>query len=113
MSGAPGTGTQWLLFASGLAVLAAVGPMQYDVAVFRLENEFGAPVELSPTSFTVARRTDAASADRLRTMRGVRVLARADGTLLALFESQYWVERLEQEHPELVLERLVAEGSVG
>ena len=31
------------------AVLAAVGPMQFDVAVHRLENEFGAPVELSPT----------------------------------------------------------------
>jgi peptide chain release factor 3 len=94
-------------------VLAAVGPMQYDVAVFRLENEFGAPVELSPTSYTLARRTDATSAESLRTMRGARVLARADGTLLALFESQYWVERLEQEHPELVLDRLVAEGSVG
>ena len=28
-------------------VLAAVGPMQFEVAVHRLENEFGAPVELS------------------------------------------------------------------
>jgi peptide chain release factor 3 len=46
-------------------------------------------------------------------MRGARVVQRADGTLLALFESQYWVERLEREHPELMLERLVAEGSVG
>ena len=94
-------------------ILAAVGPMQYDVAVFRLENEFGAPVELTSTSYTLARRTDSASAEALRGMRGVRVLLRADGTLLALFESQYWVERLEQEHPELVLDRLVAEGSVG
>jgi peptide chain release factor 3 len=87
--------------------------MQYDVAVFRLENEFGAPVELTPTSYKLARRTDRESAEQLRQMRGARVLARADGTLLALFESQYWVERLEQEHPELVLDRLVAEGSVG
>ena len=46
-------------------------------------------------------------------MRGVRVLRRADGTILALFESQYWVERLEQEQPDLLLERLVAEGAVG
>ena len=29
-------------------VLAAVGPMQFEVAVHRLENEFGAPVELLP-----------------------------------------------------------------
>ena len=94
-------------------VLAAVGPMQFEVAVHRLENEFGAPVELSPTNFRVARRTDAESAESLRAMRGVRLLERSDGTMLALFESQYWVDRLEQEHPDLVLERLVAEGRPG
>ena len=94
-------------------ILAAVGPMQFDVATYRLENEFGAPVELSPTSYRIARRTDSASADALREMRGVRVLGRADGTLMALFESQFWLERLEGDHPELVLERLVAEGSAG
>ena len=94
-------------------VLAAVGPMQFDVAVYRLENEFGAPVELSPTNYKVARRTDAASADAMRGMRGVRILSRADGTVMALFESQYWLERLEADNPDLVLERLVAEGSAG
>jgi peptide chain release factor 3 len=94
-------------------VLAAVGPMQFDVAVYRLENEFGAPVELSPTSYRVARRTDAESASAMRGMRGVRILSRADGTVMALFESQYWLERLEADNPDLVLERLVAEGSAG
>jgi peptide chain release factor 3 len=94
-------------------VLAAVGPMQFEVAVHRLENEFGAPVELSPTSYQLARRTDAAGAEALKGMRGARVMLRADGTVLALFESQYWVQRLEQEQPDLLLERLVAEGSVG
>ena len=94
-------------------VLAAVGPMQFDVALHRLENEFGAPVELGPTAWTLARRTDPASADTLGSMRGCALYERADGTLLALFESRYWVERLEQDHPELTLDRLVAEGSVG
>jgi peptide chain release factor 3 len=94
-------------------VLAAVGPMQFEVAVHRLENEFGAPVELSPTSYRVARRTDAAGAEQLLGMRGVRIVERSDGTTLALFESTYWVERLERDHPDLLLERLVAEGSVG
>ena len=42
-----------------------------------------------------------------------RVLGRADGTVLALFESPYWVQRLEDEHPDLVLDRLVAEGAQG
>jgi peptide chain release factor 3 len=91
-------------------MLAAVGPMQFEVAVHRLENEFGAPVELSPTGYTVARQTDAASTPALRSMRGVTVLARADGALLALFESPYWLQRVESEQPELKLARLVAEG---
>ena len=82
--------------------------MQFDVALHRLENEFGAPVEFSPTTYTVARRTDAASAPLLRAMRGVDVLARSDGTLIALFESIYWLDRLVAEQPELVLEPLVA-----
>ena len=94
-------------------MLAAVGPMQFEVAVHRLENEFGAPVELSPTSYTVARRTDAASAEALRGMRGVQVMSRADGTLLALFESKYWLERLQGDQPELVLEPLVGAGLAG
>jgi peptide chain release factor 3 len=91
-------------------MLAAVGPMQFEVAVHRLENEFGAPVELSPTGYTVARRTDETSAPALRSMRGVTVLARSDGALLALFESPYWLQRVESEQPELTLRRLVAEG---
>ncbi len=89
-------------------VLAAVGPMQFDVAVHRLTNEFGAPVELNPASWSVARRTDALSAAVLRPMRGVDVYARADGTLLALFESRYWLDRLAADQPDLTLEPLVA-----
>ncbi|CAN5868150.1 peptide chain release factor 3 [soil metagenome] len=94
-------------------VLAAVGPMQFDVAIHRLENEFGAPVELSPTAYSVARRTDTASAPALRAMRGVDVLARSDGTLIAVFESGYWLDRLVAEQPELTLETLVAGDQVG
>ncbi|MEY2406471.1 MAG: peptide chain release factor 3 [Acidimicrobiaceae bacterium] len=94
-------------------MLAAVGPMQFEVAVHRLENEFGAPVELSPSNFKIARRTDAVSAAALRSMSGVAVLERGDGTLLALFESPYWLARVESEQPELTLERLVAEGHLG
>jgi peptide chain release factor 3 len=93
--------------------LAAVGPMQFEVAVHRLEHEFGAPVGLSPTPYRIARRTDAASAPTLRSMTGVTVLTRSDGALLALFESPYWLARLESDKPELVLERLVAEGHRG
>ncbi|MFP3907505.1 MAG: peptide chain release factor 3 [Acidimicrobiales bacterium] len=94
-------------------VLAAVGPMQFEVAVHRLEHEFGAKVELSPTRYTIARRTDAESEPALRAMRDVDVLRKADGTRYALFVSTYWLDRVEADHPELTLERLVAEGTSG
>ena len=46
-------------------------------------------------------------------MQGVDVLERSDGTLIAVFESRYWVERLERDEPGLRLDRLVAEGMSG
>jgi len=82
------------------------------VAKHRLEQEFGAPVEFAMTRYKVARRTDDASRAALRAMQGVDVLERTDGTLLALFESVYWLDRLIAEQPELTLDRLVAEGEL-
>ena len=94
-------------------ILAAVGPMQFEVAAHRLEHEFGAPVEMAPTTWRIARRTDEPSTAALRSMHGVAVYLRADGTRYALFESPYWLARVEGDHPELTLDRLVAEGTVG
>ena len=87
--------------------------MQFEVATHRLENEFGAPVELTATRYTIARKTDPESAPALRAMQGVDVLERDDGTHLALFESRYWMDRVLQDHPELTLERMIAEGGLG
>ena len=90
-------------------VLAAVGPMQFDVAMHRLEHEFGAPARLEPTSWKVARRTDEDSEAELRRMPGTTVLHRADGTRLALFENPFWLDRLAADHPGLTLEKLPAQ----
>ena len=94
-------------------IFAAVGPMQFEVASYRLANEFGAEIELTATPYTIARRTDAESTDVLRAMQGVEVLERAEGTRLAVFESRYWMERVLRDYPELTLERLIAEGGLG
>jgi peptide chain release factor 3 len=81
--------------------------------VHRLETEFGAPVELSPTAYTVARVTDEDSSAALRGMRGVTVLERADGTRLALFESKFWLDRVIAEQPDLRLDALVGNSLAG
>ena len=93
---------------------AAVGQMQFEVAVHRLENEFGAPVELTPTSYKVARRhRRGVGAGAAGACRACGCSQRADGALLALFESPYWLARVEADQPELRLDRLVAEGLAG
>ena len=94
-------------------VFAAVGTLQFEVASHRLENEFGAAIELTSTPYTIARRTDAESAPTLNAMQGVAVMSRDDGTMLALFESRYWMERVVSDHPDLTLKRMVAEGGLG
>ncbi|MCE7882380.1 MAG: peptide chain release factor 3 [Actinobacteria bacterium ATB1] len=88
-------------------VLAAVGALQFDVARERLEGEFGAPVLLEPSRYTIARRTDPESAGTLRDVRYVDVLERPDGNLLALFDSSYVLNKTLDEHPELTLEHIV------
>ena len=88
-------------------VLAAVGQMQFEVFAHRLEHEYGAAVELSPMAFKVARRTDPVTAEHLRFMSGVLILVRRDGVPLALFESDYWLQRIEADHPDWCLERIL------
>ena len=90
-------------------VLAAVGRMQFEVFAHRLEHEFGAIVELSPAPYRIARRTDAASAEQLRAVERVPVLARFDGTLMALFESPYRLQRIEHDHPDWCLDPILVE----
>ena len=46
-------------------VLAAVGPMQFEVVEDRMTNEFNAPIRFSRLDYQVARRTDAAGAEAL------------------------------------------------
>lgn len=89
-------------------VLAAVGPMQFEVAKYRLENEFGVPVRLTATEYKLARLTDEDGEAMLARSWEADVLRRSDGALFALFKSIYQLERLERERPEIVLERIVA-----
>jgi peptide chain release factor 3 len=88
-------------------LLAGVGPLQFDVAVDRLQREFGATVRLESTPWAVARRTDEAGAAVLRQTARADVLFSADGALLALFASEWLLQRFERDHPDVTLERLL------
>jgi peptide chain release factor 3 len=70
-------------------VLAAVGPMQFEVAVHRLEHEFGARTELEPLSYSIARRVESRTVPLVEAKHGTEVLERSDGTLVALFTDKW------------------------
>ncbi len=89
-------------------VLAAVGQLQFDVFANRLDIEFNAPIEILSAPYQAIRLTDKESAAALREKQGVRILARLDGHLVALFENKYALARIEQNEPELTLEHIIA-----
>ncbi|GAA4752550.1 peptide chain release factor 3 [Nocardioides endophyticus] len=91
-------------------VLAAVGPMQFEVVQERMTNEFNSPIRLSRLDYQVARRTDAAGATALAGKRGVEVLQRSDGTYLALFVDQWRAGTTARDNPDVMLEALPAGG---
>jgi peptide chain release factor 3 len=93
-------------------VLAAVGPMQFEVAEHRMATEFSAPVRLDRLDYSVARLTDAHWAKVLGRESGVEVLTRSsDGALLALLAGTWRLQRLLRDHPDVRLEPLVAASS--
>jgi peptide chain release factor 3 len=90
-------------------VLAAVGPMQFEVAEHRMAGEFSAPVRLERLEYTMARLTDREWAKVLDRESGVEVLERSsDGALLALLAGNWRLQRVLRDHEGVVLEPLVA-----
>ncbi|WP_291314920.1 peptide chain release factor 3 [Corynebacterium sp. UBA2622] len=90
-------------------VMAAVGPMQFEVMQARMENEYNVETITEPVPYSVARRTDAGSAVELGRQRGVEIFTRTDGELIALFGDKWKLAFVEKEHPELTVEPMVAD----
>ncbi|HLV73625.1 MAG TPA: peptide chain release factor 3 [Vulgatibacteraceae bacterium] len=92
-------------------VLAAVGPLQFDVVAARMADEFTAPVELTRLDYSTARVTDKESAEVLHGRRGVEVLTRTlDGSLIAVFVDRWRLRAIEREHPGVTLTPMLAAG---
>jgi peptide chain release factor 3 len=88
-------------------VLAAVGPMQFEVAEHRMAHEFNSPISLDPLGYSLARRTDTEGRDRLRGQRAVEVLSRSDGVLLAVFGDRWRLQSVERDLENILLAPLV------
>ncbi len=89
-------------------ILAAVGELQFDVALYRLRSEFGVEPRFEPATYALARRTDNAGKAALAGRRGVEIATRTDGTILALFDNQHWLDVAKRDHPGIVLDPIVS-----
>jgi peptide chain release factor 3 len=90
-------------------VLAAVGPMQFDVATQRMESEFRAPVKLEHLPYHVVRILDDQNQRALAETGTSEVLDREDGTPLALFTDDIAMRSLLRIRPQLKLSPVIGD----
>ncbi|MFC4337407.1 peptide chain release factor 3 [Salininema proteolyticum] len=95
----------------GIPVLAAVGPLQFEVTLARLKDEFGVPAEINHLPYQLARLTDSDGAKKLMTAPGIEVFTRPrDGAYLVGLPNKYRIQTLLSDHPGIKLEALLAGG---
>jgi peptide chain release factor 3 len=88
-------------------IVGGVGQLQFEVATERMKNEFGVEVGLEPTNYTVARRTDESGVKAVARNSQAEILERTDGTLLAVFTSEFVLARLKTAHPDAMMDELL------
>ena len=85
-------------------VLGAVGPLQFDVVATRLEREYGVETVMDPLPYQLSRWVEGGDREALVAFerRQRNHLARdAEGRLAFLAESAFWLQRAEEDWPQL------------
>ncbi len=80
-------------------VLAAVGPLQFEVTSHRMATEFNAPISLDPLPYTVARASTPEDAPFVDKQVSTEVLTRTDGVMLALFTTKWRLQGFQEDNP--------------
>lgn len=88
-------------------VLGAVGPLQFDVVQYRMENEYKAETERLPTNWSVLRwvhpDVDPASLDKSMLPVGAISGTDHDGSTVLLFTNQWSLDLFQGKHPQIQL----------
>ena len=84
---------------SASPVLAAVGPMQFEVVSHRMASEFNAPIRLEALPYEIARRPVPEVVGDVTRAIGAEVLERTDGTLMAVFRDKWRLATIERDLP--------------
>lgn len=93
--------------ASATTLLGAVGQLQFDVVIYRLQNEYGAEPRLEPAPFTLVRWFGASvrkeQVENLFLGAGVKLAQDLNGKLVILFPTTWALDYFAKEHPKLDL----------
>ncbi len=84
-------------------ILAAVGPLQFEVAQFRMEHEFGAKIRLDTLGFSLARMVKPEDLDEVAASSGIEITRRRDGAWLALMRDIWHVRSFQRNHRDVEL----------
>ena len=87
----------------GEPVLAAVGPLQYEVAAHRMASEFRSPVRIDALPYSIVRRVHPGDVATVEADRGAEVVVRSDGQALALFTDKWRLQGFQTSHPDVEL----------
>jgi peptide chain release factor 3 len=90
-----------------VALLGAVGPLQFEVLQYRLENEYGAKSRLEPAPWTIIRWVAGTAAVNEETLpSGCRLAVDAAGQPVALFAANWQLDLFAERNPQVSLHRL-------
>ncbi|PZO61873.1 MAG: peptide chain release factor 3 [Pseudoxanthomonas suwonensis] len=86
----------------GGPILAAVGDLQFEVAVERMRREFGVDVALEPPlDYERSRPLPRTGVGQVAPLPGVEILYRPDGEPVALFHDRWRLARTQEKFPDL------------
>jgi len=91
-----------------MPLLAAVGPLQFEIVQYRLESEYGAPSHLESTPWTLLRwyRPQAGQSATLTLPSGVIEAEDRFGQRVLLFPNEWKLRYFTQDHPHIQLSLL-------
>ena len=94
-------------------ILAVVGELQFEVAKYRLESEYGVKTVLSTMPYSVARRLegDPDLAARAQMPSNAKLVEDWEGRPVALFESEWSIRLAEEWNPQLTFASFTADSS--
>ncbi len=78
-------------------ILAAVGPLQFDVVQHRMQGEYSVKTQLEPMAFTCARWIVDPQAN-VNVTYGSRLVYSPSGARVVLLESDYWLRQFEKDN---------------